>query len=953
MSYYLTRNLIHLLCLFVITCCLACQSGRYEVLDDGIIVYTDPKASHDVHQVRLQVVSDKIIHVMASATDSFSTRKSLIVVDQLKSDSDWKVTEKNSHVILSTSCMKVNVSLRTGEVCFADTSGRFILKEKQGGGKAFKAITVDGVNAFQISQEFESPRTEALYGLGQNQNGIMNYKGKDESLFQYNSKVAVPFLVSSKNYGILWDNYSLTKFGDSREYGQLSQFRLFDPKGNEGSLTATYIDKDTLGKVFTTRNESEIDYEFLGSVKKFPERVRLGQAKVIWSGNIQPESSGVYKFKLYYSGYIKVWLNGKLVADRWRQAWNPSSWMWELSMEVNKKYPINIEWIPDGNEAYLSLKALPSGLPEESGNITFTSEMGDQINYYFICGNSLDEVIKGYREVTGRAPVMPKWAMGFWQSRERYKSQEEILSVVREFRKRRIPLDNIVLDWFYWKEDQWGSHEFDPARFPDPAGMVHELHSKLNSHIILSVWPKFYVGTRHFDEFNQKGWLYTRNVQDRQRDWVGPGYVSTFYDAFNPDARQLYWQQIREHLSTKNFDGWWLDATEPDILSNSSVEHRKELMNPTALGPATEFFNTYSLMNARGIYEGQRAAEPDKRVFILTRSAFAGQQRYGTVTWSGDIGTRWEDFEAQISAGLNFSLSGLPYWTMDIGGFSVEKRYEHARGEDLDEWRELNTRWFQFGAFCPIFRVHGQYPYREMFNLAPESSAAYQSMLYYDKLRYRLMPYIYSLAGKVYYDDYTIMRAMVMDFASDTSVLSIHDQYMFGTGLLVAPVYQYKVRTRNIYLPSSCGWYDIYSGTYIQGGILVQALAPLERIPVYAKEGAIIPFGPELQYTTEKPADPISLYVYTGRNGEFDLYEDENENYNYEKGLYSVISMQYNEDNHSLTIGDRKGSYPGMPAERTFHVVVVNKDKPVGLDSHVKPDFKIKYTGNKTIVNLH
>jgi|WetSurSiteA1Bulk_404760.scaffolds.fasta_scaffold00086_5 alpha-D-xyloside xylohydrolase len=946
-------SLRHFIYLFSIFCCLACQKGKFQELEDGIVVQPDPKTAGGLHLVKLQVVSDKVIHVMATGTDSFSSEKSLVAVDLKNPGVDWKATQQNDHVILSTSCIRAIVSLKTGEICFTDTMGRNLLKEKQGGGKIFRPVSVDGVSSFQISQQFESPGDEAIYGLGQHQNGIMNYKGRDEILFQYNSKVAVPFMVSNKNYGLLWDNYSLTKFGDSRDYEQLSRFRLFDPKGNEGGLTATYMDKETLGKVFTTRTEPEIDYEFLGSGKKFPGGVQLGQTKVIWSGNIQPEHSGKYKFRLYYSGYIKVWLNGKLVADRWRQSWNPTSWLWELDMECDKKYPINIEWIPDGNEAYLSVKALPAVKQEDSGLTTFTSEMGDQINYYFIYGETPDEVIAGYRAVTGRAPVMPRWAMGFWQSRERYKTQAELLSIVKEFRKKQIPIDNIVLDWFYWKEDQWGSHEFDRSRFPDPAGMVNELHNKLNAHIILSVWPKFYVGTKHYDEFNDKGWLYGKNVQNQQRDWVGKGYVSTFYDAFNPAARNLFWDQIREHLYPDDFDGWWLDATEPDILSNSSVEQRKELMNPTALGPAAKYFNAYSLMNARGIYEGQRATNPDKRVFILTRSAFAGQQRYGTVTWSGDIGTRWEDYKAQISAGLNFSLSGLPYWTMDIGGFSVERRYEHATGADLAEWRELNTRWFQFGAFCPIFRVHGQFPYREMFNLMPESSTSYKSMLFYDRLRYRLMPYIYSLAGKVYHDDYTIMRALVMDFSADRNVLTIDDQYMFGPGLMVAPVYEYKARTRNIYLPSTCGWYDIYSGTYIQGGILVQALAPLDRIPLYAREGSIVPYGPDIQFTTEKQADPITLYVYTGKDAAFDLYEDEDVNYAYEKGVFSVVPIWYNEQNRTLTIGDRKGSFPGMLARRTFNIIVVNKDKPVGLDFNNKPDKTVLYDGQKLSVNLH
>jgi alpha-D-xyloside xylohydrolase len=943
----------YFIAMFCIVCCLGCDNSKFRLQDDGVIVKLKPSGENGTHIIRLQVISDKIIHVMASSADSFSSAQSLIAIDKKRDPLPWKISPKKDHITLSTAFIRANVSLKTGEVWFTDTLNHLLLKERDGGGKTFSPIKVDNVKSYQIVQQFDSPADEALYGLGQNQTGIMNYKGKDEVLFQYNSKVAVPFMVSNKNYGFLWDNYSLTKFGDSRDYKELSQFRLFDPKGNEGGLEATYMDREISGKVFTTRNEAEINYEFLGSGKKFPEGLRLSRSRVVWTGNIQPEKTGRYKFKLYYSGYIKVWLNGKLVADRWRQAWNPSSWLWDLEMEENKKYPVNIEWIPDGDESYLSVKALPALSEELENSITFTSEMGDQINYYFIYGETPDSIIKGYRDITGHAQVMPRWAMGLWQSRERYKTQNEILSVVKEFRMKKIPLDNIVLDWFYWKEDQWGSHEFDPSRFPDPAAMVSELHNNLNTHIMLSVWPKFYVGTRNYDEFNNKGWLYKRNVINRQKDWVGQGYISTFYDAFNPGARKLFWQQIKDHLYSKNFDGWWLDATEPDMLSNSSIEDRKELMNPTALGPATKYFNAYSLMNARGIYEGQRATDPDKRVFILTRSAFAGQQRYGTVTWSGDIGTRWEDYKAQITAGLNFSLSGLPYWTMDIGGFSVERRYEHATGADLDEWRELNTRWFQFGSFCPIFRVHGQFPYREMFNLSTKASAEFQSMLYYDKLRYRLMPYIYSLAGKVYHSDYTIMRALVMDFSADPEVLSIPDQFMFGPALMVAPVYEYKARTRNVYLPSVCGWYDIYSGEYIRGGILVQSLAPIERIPLYVKEGSIIPFGPEIQYAGEKPADPVILYVYTGKDASFDLYEDENLNYNYEKGAFAVIPIRYNEQNRTLTIEERKGSYPGMLTERSFFVIVVNKDKPVGLNFTAKPDKIIKYNGHKITLNLH
>jgi alpha-D-xyloside xylohydrolase len=370
---------------------------------------------------------------------------------------------------------------------------------------------------------------------------------------------------------------------------------------------------------------------------------------------------------------------------------------------------------------------------------------------------------------------------------------------------------------------------------------------------------------------------------------VGLGYVSTFFDPFSEDARNLYWKHINQNIFSKGFDAWWVDATEPDLQSNISPGERLLRMHPNALGTAARHENAFSLVMTKGIYENQRKSKPDQRVFMLTRSAYAGQQRYAAATWSGDVAARWHDLKAQIPAGLNFSLSGIPYWTTDIGGFAVEQRYERQKESDLDEWRELNTRWFQFGAFCPLFRSHGQFPYREMFNIAPEDHPAYQTMLSYDKLRYRLMPYIYSLTGMVTQKDYTIMRALVMDFGQDKKVLTIGDQYMFGPALLVNPVTEYKVRTRKVYLPAGSGWYDLKSGQYHKGRQAIQADAPYTDIPLFVKAGSILPCGPEIQHTEEKPADPIRLFVYTGGDGSFTLYEDENVNYNYEQGKFAII----------------------------------------------------------------
>ena len=667
---------------------------------------------------------------------------------------------------------------------------------------------------------------------------------------------------------------------------------------------------------------------------------------VNWEGSVSSSWPGVHKLRFTYAGYMKLWINGKLLLDRWRPAWNPGSAIVDLDIQDAGKKSIRIEWIPNGGESYISLAVLPPLSKAELNSYTFSSEAGEQLNYYFIHGNNMDEVIAGYRKLTGKAVMLPLWAFGKWQSRERYKTQDEILQTVQQFRERKIPLDNIVLDWSYWKEAEWGSQEFDPSRFAKPDSMIKLLHEKYNTHFMISVWPKFYEGIPAYKDFNQKGWLYKRNVADRQRDWIAQGYVSTFYDAFNEKAQKGFWDLISKKIYSKGVDAWWMDASEPDILSNVDPGKRKYQMTPTAAGPSAQVLNAYPLVNAKGIYEGQRAEDPGKRVFILTRSAFGGLQRYAAATWSGDIASRWHDMKAQIPAGINFSMSGLPYWTMDIGGFAVEGRYEHPNDKDLDEWREQMTRWYQFGAFVPLFRVHGQFPYREIYNVAPDDHPAYKTALYYDRLRYRLLPYIYSLAGKAYYDDYTIMRGLVMDFGKDDAVNEISDQYMFGPSLMINPVYAYQLRERKVYLPKGTGWYDLYSGKYFEGGQSINAAAPYERMPIFVKQGSIIPVGPELQYTTEKPEDTIRLFVYTGSNASFTLYEDEGTNYNYEKGKFSTIQMDYDEATKAFTIGERKGNFDGMLQERVFEIIWMAKDKPHQFNPDAR-GITINYDGRK------
>lgn len=935
---------------FIVCLILANQlfaKGLVQKLDNGMKINPDGGAAKTIV---ISVINDKIIHVEASPDKSISTVASLCVLPNAATKTNFQVTNNSKFAELTTDKITVKVTLSNGEITFFDKKGKVLLQEMKNG-RNFKPFTVEADKGYTMQQIFAGTDSEAIYGLGQHQSDDFNYKNKSEELFQYNTKVSVPFIVSTANYGILWDNYSQSRYGDPRPYENLdSQFSLFDKNGKKGSLTATYAQKD--GAIFT-RNESQIDYEFIETTKKFPENFNFSGASIIWEGSIIANQTDIYKFNLYYAGYTKVYINDSLIVpERWRTSWNPNTYRFRFPLVKGKAAKIKLEWKPDGGVSYIGLKARNLSSIEKNGNISFWSEMGDKLDYYFVSGNSMDDVISGYRTLTGKASIMPDWAMGFWQSRERYKTQDELLGAVAEYRKRNIPIDNIVLDWSYWPEKEWGSHKFDLNRFPDAKAMIDSVH-KQNSHIMISVWPKFYETTDNFKQFENKGWMYMQAVKDTVRDWIGSGYVGSFYDAYSADARKLFWKQMHENLYVKGIDAWWMDASEPDVYSNSSVEYRKKLMNPNALGSANKYFNAYALMNANAIYNGQRSVDNNKRVFLLTRSGFAGLQKYSTATWSGDIGTRWEDLKSQISAGLNFAMSGVPFWTMDIGGFCVEKRYEEGQKQfdntgvenaDLKEWRELNLRWFQFGSFAPLFRSHGQFPYREVYNLAPENHPVYKSLVFYDELRYKLMPYIYTLNGMAHFNDYTLMRSLVMSYTSDKNTYEIGDQFMFGPSLMVCPVYKYKAHMRDVYFPAGTVWYDYYTGKTIQGGQKISVEAPLERIPLFVPAGSILPVGPVKQYAAEKKADDIEILVYAGKDGKFSLYEDEGVNYNYEKGNYSTIAFNYNDAQAMLTIGKREGEFAGMLYNRVFRVKLIGKN---GAEVKV-----VHYNGSKMEVKL-
>ena len=966
--------------------------------------------------ISLEVMNDNIIRVRATSKDALPVKPaSLMIVPQTApAKGSYSITEDADFVMVKAKNVKAVVSKANGQITFFDAAGNQLLKEAEDG-KKFWDFTVPerelGIKTgYTVPEEqkhglswqmkFDSPDDEAFYGLGQHQSEEFNMKGKNEDLFQYNTKVSIPFVLSNKNYGLLWDSYSYCRFGNPNDYLQLNRaFKLYDKQGREGHLTGTYV--DARGKKLV-RDEDSIYYEYgtpeksaialktdNGGIKNFPKEINLMGANVTYEGFIEPNSqfsilnSQLYQFILYYSGYVKVYIDGKeVVPERWRTAWNPNTYKFSTELQKGKRVQLRIEWRPDGGEAYCGLRVSEPRNKTEREQLSVWSEMAKDMDYYFIAGENLDQVISGYRTLTGKASLYPKWVLGFWQSRERYKTQDEIEGTLAEFRKRHITIDNIVQDWNYWPEDQWGSHKFEASRYPDPQQMLDNVH-QMHGRFMISVWPKFYCNTDNYKELDAKGWMYIQSPTDDIHDWVGPGYTNGFYDAYDAGARKMFWRQMDENLYSalgKGVDAWWMDASEPNVRDCTPMWYRKALSGPTALGTSTEYFNAYSTVNADAIYNGQRSVWKGKlnepRVFLLTRSGFAGEQRFSTATWSGDIGTRWEDMRAQMTAGLNYSISGVPFWGMDQGGFCVENRYVAAQqlydrtkveNEDLKEWRELQTRWNQFGTFIPLFRSHGQWPLREIWNIAPDEHPAYKSFVYYDKLRYRLMPYLYSLAGWAHFKDYTLMRPLVMDFNGDKEVENIGNQWMFGPALMACPVGYYKARNRSVYFPAQTGWYDLYTGQkIIEAETNVSSLmfnvsspsrrlvvdAPYEQIPVFVREGAIIPFGPEMEWSDEKPAELINLYIYAGQDGSFQLYEDEGTNYNYEKGKYATIDITYDDATRTVSFGARKGQFAGMLKNRRFNVVLVTKDAPRALDL-ASPEGKIvSYTGKATTISL-
>jgi len=774
--------------LMVISFFLVLSSSCSQGKDDHILQIPSREDPNILLQV--EFLSPEIFNVRYGEREMIETENSLIINSFEKLSFPVRSHTSDQYHILETDILKVYIDKEDHQIIVKNEKDEVLLTESDEQNRKLMPVVLEGDSGYSIKQSFLFNDKEALYGLGQHQNGIMNYRNDTVELRQHNMEAVVPFLISSHGYGILWDNYSYTRF---------------ESKGNMG---------------------------------------------------------------------------------------------------------------------------------------TFYSELGDMVNYYVCYGLEPDQVISGYRYLTGKVPMLPKWAFGYIQSKERYKDQKEILRVAERFRDENIPIDVIVQDWQYWEPGKWGDKNYDRIRFPNPAAMIDSLQNHYHLKYMISIWPKVHATANDYSELKEKGFLYETGKGEEGR---------AVYDAFSQDARDLYWDQAYEGLFRHGVDAWWGDATEPEIVTwNFEPETTGKYMD-NAMGSGYRYLNAYSLVHSKGIYENQRKVS-DKRVVNLTRSAFAGQQKYATITWSGDVMGDWESLRKQITAGLNFSVSGLPYWTTDIGGFFV-RPVEFWQMDRVDpefiqdeEYREVYLRWMQWSVFCPVFRSHGTDLPREPWRFGTKDSEDYRNIVKAIKLRYRLIPYIYSLSYSISKDDYTLMRPLFMDFCDQEKVYDIEDQYMFGPSFLVAPILEPYSNGRMVYLPlTRGGWYNFHSGKHFEGNQSIWVETGTDKIPVFVKAGSLLPLGPDVQYSSQKSEKPIELRIYLGDKGFFRFYYDDGETYAYEKGEYATFQVIHDEELRTIEFTALEGDKQQF-SNQSFNLVLIN---PEGSIEHEE---KFTYKAKKKIL---
>lgn len=766
-------------------------------------------------------------------------------------------SEEDGKTVFSTNAMAITIDPDSETVQVADAEGKVVFKAT---GHELKAAQVQGEATREATLTLDSPADEYLYGLGQFQDGYLNVKGLTRRLTQVNTQISVPFLMSSKGYGILWNNYGLTDFNPAE--GKVEMERI-EAVGTERRVNVTSTEG---GRWELRRNNN-------------------------FKATLDIPEDGQYAILLDV---------GQKMARRHN-----------LSIDGQTVIDLRNQWLPPTTSVIVNLTAGRHELKAElergdqpsvyynkvKDNTVFRSPVAECVDYTVFTG-SADNIIASYREATGEVPMLPSWALGYIHCRERFHSQEELLATARRFREEGIPIDLIVQDWQYWGKYGWNAMKFDEEFYPDPAGMVSDLHD-MDMKLMLSVWSKIDPSSEVGKEAQDKGLFIPE---------------TTWIDFFDPEASGFYWDNFSSKLLPIGIDAWWQDATEPE---NDDLEGRRIMKGAE---PGERYRNIYPNMVNKTVYEGLREDDPGRRAMIFTRSGFFGIQKYGAVLWSGDVGNDWQTLRYQIAAGLNFVSTGLPWWTYDAGGFfRPYNQYENP------EYIERLIRWVQAGTFLPLMRVHGYMSNTEPWNYGPE---AQRIITDYIRLRYRLMPYIYSEAAQVTFEGSTIMRPFVFDFPLDEEALRQDGSYMFGKSLLVSPVTDAGVSEWKVYLPENeAGWYDWWTGSHLSGGQYVSASVDIEKIPVYVKGGSIVPTGPDRQHVAEKVDGPVVLNIYPGADAGFTLYEDEGTNYNYEKGAYSTISFSWDDDARSLTIGKRQGSFEGMEKTRTFAVNLMGETR--------------------------
>ena len=865
---------LFLISLFLFSCQQQ-QVQSFQKDKNGVIVYT-LEGTLGIYPIAENAVRIKYMK------DTLEALPELILTEKIILP-DFEVSENSASIQVKGNNIQVIVDKKTGNLSYADNTGTIFLSEKPGS-RILNSDSIMGEPCYFAEQTFSSDDDEAIFGLGQFQDGNFNLKGISRKLTQVNSQIALPFIYSSKGYGLLWHQYGLTEFNPTSNFITLEKKEQADEKNEIVEVTTT------AGTQKVSRNQS------------------------LYTGSFTLQKDGEYSLFLDLGAMGNrhfVSIDGEPCIDQ-SNMWLPPTAGTLIELKAGE-HQVQLICKSD-NQPKLSWKL-------KDNTTTFRSPVTKMLDYVVFYGPSADDVIASYRNLSGNAPLFPQWAYGFWQCRERYSSSKHLIETVKEFRKRELPLDVIVQDWQYWGNRGWGVPQFDVENYPNPSKFIKEIHD-LNAHFNISIWS-------NPDKNSEIGKEYVANNR------FIPG--TKWLDYFNPDTRTEYWNTLKVNMFDNGVDSWWMDAVEPE---------NDALVGENTYAGLGDFYRlTYPLMVSKAVYEGQRETSEDKRVCILTRSAFLGQQRYGIINWSGDIGGDWDTYKRQIVAGLNYSLSGLPYWTTDVGGFFRPGWSQYTN----DDFRELLTRWFQWGAFNPIFRNHGYMSETEPWKYGETVEQNVKKML---DLRYLLIPYIYADAWQITQNGSTMMRPLVMDFRDDSKAIGQAYQYMFGKSIMVAPITEAGITALDVYLPKTTNWFDLWTGKSLKGGQTIKADAPLDKIPLFIKAGSILPIGPKVQYTTEKKWDNLEIRIYEGADGEFTLYEDENDNYNYEKGAYSNITFTWNNTNKKLTISNREGSFAGMLLERKFNIVLINESKNIAWGESCSFDSTVSYNGKQIIVEF-